>query len=258
MRKVILLLIALLCFFIVACQGAIIEPPDYEEPPDDLESMLSSSSKIRYIMDNEDLYPERLIESLERNPELIDFAFGYPDKKGTYATDIDLSSKFTRGEIPLFMQWDQDWGYAPYGEGVIGLDGCGPTSLSMVYVALTGDTSYNPLVMARFSENKGYFDKRNDITLWTLMSEGAKELGLNSKELPLDENIMARELSNGRLIICSMKPGDFTAVGHFIVFYDYKDGDFYVKDPNSKNRSQMGWSYTRIKSQINNIWAFWK
>lgn len=269
MRKTMILLslLLVLCFTLSACQEYLELPPSYEENDEipfkeenleEIESISSSKSQIQKIINNRELYPERLIESVKNNTELIDFALNYPEKKGTFNKNIDLSHKYDKGEFPLFIQWDEDWGYANYGQGVIGLDGCGPTCLSMVYVALTGDQSMNPQALAEFSTDNGYIDTNNDITLWTLMSEGAEKLGLKSEEIPLNENIMIRELSEGHPIITSMGPGDFTTTGHFIVIYDYIDGHFLIKDPNSRSRSQKKWSYSTIEAQIKNLWAFSK
>ena len=221
-----------------------------------LEAMAGKEPKIMEIVNHPDQYPERLLESLARNPELLDFALDYPKKRGTSNSKIDLSGKYQSGQIPLLIQWDEDWGYVPYGDGIIGLDGCGPTCLSMVAVGLTGDSSLNPKAVAEFSEKNGYLDAKTNSTLWTLMSEGAQKLGLNSREIPLNETRMASELSEGHPIICSLFPGDFTAVGHFIVLCDYKDGKFSIKDPNSRIRSGEAWSYEKLKPQIRNLWAF--
>lgn len=221
-----------------------------------LKTMASGNPKVEPIVQNPDRYPERLLEALSRNPELLDFTLDYPDKKGTSNLDINLSGKYQPGQIPLLMQWDEDWGYAPYGDGIIALDGCGPTCLSIVAVGLTGDPALNPRALAKFSEENGYLDAKTGSTLWTLMSEGAKKLGLDSRELPLDESRMARELSLGHPIICSMRPGDFTTVGHFIVLYGYKDGAFLIRDPNSRSRSDKTWSYATLKPQIRNLWTF--
>lgn len=44
---------------------------------------------------------------------------------------------FVTGEIPALIQWDERWGYAPYGsETIIAVSGCGPTALSMVISGL--------------------------------------------------------------------------------------------------------------------------
>ncbi len=223
-----------------------------------LKTMAVENPKVKPILQNSNQYPARLLESLARNPELLDFALDYPKKKGTSKANIDLSNQYQSGKTPLLMQWDEDWGYAAYGDGIIALDGCGPTCLSMVAVGLTGDTSLNPKAVASFSEKNGYLDEKTNSTLWTLMSEGARKFGLDSRELPLDENRMSQELSEGHPIICSMRPGDFTTVGHFIVLYGYENGKFLVRDPNSKARSEKTWSYATLKPQIRNLWVFSK
>ena len=66
---------------------------------------------------------------------------------------------------------------------------------------------------------------------------------------------MTNALDSGKVIICSMKPGDFTQEGHFIVIRGYENNLFYVNDPNSAARSEVGWEYIRLRSQISNMWA---
>lgn len=221
-----------------------------------LEAMARQYPKMEPILKHSDRYPAQLLESLSRNSELLTFALDYPEKKGTWSDDIDLSDRYQLGEMPLLLQWDEEWGYAPYGNGMIALDGCGPTCLSMVAVGLTGDTSLNPKAVADFSAENGYLDDQSNSTLWALMTEGAEKLGLRSKEVPLSESRMSEELSEGHPLICSMRAGDFTVAGHFIVLCGYQNGEFSVNDPNSTVRSGEKWSYEKLKPQIRNIWAF--
>lgn len=221
-----------------------------------LKSMENREPKLRTVLQNPEHYPAPLLKALTRNPELLNFTLDYPKKKGTSSEWINLSGKYKPGSIPLLMQWDEDWGYAPYGNGIIGLDGCGPACLSMVLVGLTGKTDWNPEKVAQFSEQNGYLDKSSNSTRWTLMSEGAKNLGLKSSELPLSEDRMADELSAGHPIICILGPGDFTTDGHFIVLTSYSSGSFTVHDPFSKARSAKQWSFNTLKPQIRNLWAY--
>ncbi len=214
----------------------------------------ASQRQIKALRENSDKYPERLLEALEHNEELLDFAMEYPEKIGTYDESITVTDDEERG-IPLFLQWDQRWGYANYGSGCIGLDGCGPTCLSMVLVGLTGDTSMHPKKVADFSMDNGYVTESSG-TQWALMTEGAQVLGLLAREIPLGEKQMAQELEAGHPIICSMRPGDFTTTGHFIVIYKYEDGKFYVNDPNSRKRSEKGYEYERLSVQIKAMWAY--
>ena len=152
------------------------------------------------------------------------------------------------------MQWDERWGYSKYGDNVMGLTGCGPTCLSMVCSYLLEDTKYDPLYMAKFAEENGYYVSGSG-SAWTLISKGGKKLGLDVIEIPLDENRIRRNLEVGNPIICIMGPGDFTTTGHFIVMTEYVDGKIRINDPNSRERSEMLWDYEDIKGQIKNLWV---
>lgn len=200
-------------------------------------------------------YPEELIELYEKNEEARQFVLDYPFKKDAEPTiDVSAEVEETTG-IPLFIQWDERWGYSSYGKGMIGVNGCGPTSLSMVAVYLTGNTEMNPKWMANFSEENGYYVTDNG-TAWTLMSEGAELLGLKAKELSLREDIVAAELRQGHPIICIMGEGDFTTSGHYIVLTGYYNGKVSVNDCNSYRNSEKLWTFSDIESQIRNLWSY--
>ncbi len=199
-------------------------------------------------------YTEELEALLERNPETAEFVANYPLKKDSH-DEYSMSEFENLTGIPHFMQWDTRWGYEEYAGSLMGLSGCGPVCLSMVAVHLLDDISLDPLYVARFAEENGYAEKNNG-TKWTLMSEGAEKLGLESRELPLHKQTVLDELKEGNPIICIMGAGDFTSSGHYIVITDYSEEGFTVLDPNSKNRSSQKWTYERIESQIRNIWSF--
>lgn len=219
-------------------------------------SKANITDKVQFIADNQEAYPENLIKLVAKSPEAIDFALEYPFKRGqSNSTVVDISEDYTEGEIPQLIQWDDRWGYVSYGDDIIGLDGCGPTCLSMVAVGLTGNTKWTPVRVARMSQSNGHYVEGQG-TAWTLMYEGCLQLGLEAKVIGLSESEMIAELRDGHPIIASMAPGDFTDSGHFIVIVDYKDGKFYVNDPNSKKNSEVGWEYDRIKTQIKNMWAY--
>lgn len=220
------------------------------------ESRSDIADKLQFMLDNQQAYPENLIKLVTKSPETIDFALEYPFKRGQ-SNDIviDISDDYTDGEIPLLLQWDDRWGYVSYGDDIIALDGCGPTCLSMVAVGLTGNVKWTPVRVARLSEANGYYVEGQG-TAWTLMYEGCLQLGLEATVIGLSEETMITELKAGRPIIASMAPGDFTDAGHFIVLTDYKDGLFYVNDPNNKSNSERGWSYERLCTQIKNMWSY--
>lgn len=200
-----------------------------------------------------DAWPEELISLLENNPETEDFVLNYPLLKDREQT-IDLTEYEGCEEVPLLLQWDTRWGYAQYGDSMMGLSGCGPTCLSMVCLYLLEDSRYDPLYLADFSRENGYCVPGSG-SAWTLISEGGVRLGLDVVEIPLDEDRLLRNLETGNPVICVMGPGDFTTTGHFIVLTGCEDGKLRVNDPNSRLRSQKLWEYRQIADQIRNLWV---
>ena len=164
-------------------------------------------------------------------------------------------SEWRAGEIPCLNQTDPQWASHPYAGGTVEKNGCGPTCLSMVYVALTGRDDLDPAAMADFSEREGYVS--DGMTAWALMSDGAAELGLTSEELPATATAVREALLAGRPVICSVVPGDFTTTGHFIMLSGLtENGEVIVHDPNSAERSSRPWDLERVLGQCANLWAF--
>lgn len=199
--------------------------------------------------------PQSLIDLYERNKEARQFVLDYEKNKDKHEA-IDISKEVRDGEIPLFLQWDERWGYETYGDDYMAVTGCGPTALSMVYTGLTGDTSLNPYEMAKLAQNNGYYVNGSGSS-WNMMLGLASQIGLDANEISLDENSIKKELSAGNPIICIMGPGDFTTSGHFIVLTGITDdGKVQVNDPNSVKNSQKTWELDRIMSQMRDLWVY--
>lgn len=200
-------------------------------------------------------YPESLTELLEKNPETEQFVMNYLKNKDKLF-EIDLTDEVTKGSIPLFLQWDERWGYETYGSDFLAITGCGPTCLSMVWCGLSGDTRWNPLEVAKMAEKEGYYVAGAGSS-WDLMTEGAEQLGLVANSVIYDAEHILKELESGTPIICIMRPGDFTTSGHFIVLTGVdEDGLVTVCDPNSRINSEKSWDVEDLIPQIKNLWGY--
>lgn len=251
----------------------VIEPPksNYEDYADvditiheddspllqELKTLAADDIRIKKILAHLDIYSEDMLYVVLKSPEAIDYIASYVEKKDQYYT-IDLSKEASSSQIPLLLQWDERWGYAPYGSGLIGWTGCGPTCMSMLALYYTGNDAYDPATCAKWAEENHYYSTGSG-TSWTFFGEGSSHFGLAAEELPLVKQYMINALEEGRAIVCSMGPGDFTTGGHYIVLTGYvEDLGFTVNDPNSPLRSTQYWPYEQIESQINNLWAIGK
>ena len=196
-------------------------------------------------------YPASLIELLARNPETEEFVLNYPSRQ---ETAVDLSGYDRTQGVPLFMQWDPQWGYLKYGGDFVAVTGCGPVCLAMAGYYVTGDTAFSPDKMVTYAQENGYYSSGNG-SKWTLISEGGPALGLDVTELPLVEKKIANYLQAGDPIIAAMGPGDFTSSGHYIVLTGYENGQLSVNDPNSYVNSEKTWPYETFAAQVRNLWV---
>ena len=219
-----------------------------------LRELARDSELIKEIYDNADDYSKRMLEALANNPEMADFIAGFPEAEKKAQGGFTDSEKDQ--EYPLFLQWDPRWGYVEYGDdGSIGLAGCGPTCLSMVFWYLLEDESLTPDFIAEYSMRNGYYVWGAG-TAWALLEELPAMYGVDVWQPGISEERMKEALDQGCLLICSMSEGDFTVGGHFIVIYGYDRNGFKVNDSNCVARSRKRWSYEEIGDQIKQVWSY--
>ena len=222
-----------------------------------LEELAEEDETIAEIYDNHSLYPDDMLDALANNPEMADFAKNFLTA-GKESTGAGLTKAEKKQDYPLFLQWDPRWGYVSYGDDSnVGLAGCGPTCLSMMLYYLLGDENLTPDVIAEYSMENGYYMAGTG-TAWKFLEDVARNYGITVEQPKARERTFKDELDKGNIIICSMKPGDFTAGGHFIVIYGYDSKGFLVNDPNCVARSRQAWDFDDISSQIKHSWVFAK
>ncbi len=217
---------------------------------------LEESMTWRKVFTEPQKYPENMLDALKKNPEILDFVVAYPTKEQKVQGGITEAE--CEQQTPLLIQWDDRWGYVPYGDGVIGITGCAPTCLSMVIISLTGDTSATPDLLAQKSIEKGAYVNGSG-TSWSFLTDAVADYNIKVEQFGYLTKIeMEKLLDEGKKIILSMGPGDFTTSGHFIVICGYTEKGFIVNDPFSKMRSKMEWSYDTISNQWAGIWVYGK
>lgn len=223
-----------------------------------LKKLAKEYPELKEIYEKREEYPLKLLAALCNNPEMQEYVKGYltygaGDTSQTEKPELTEAEK--KQKYPLFLQWDKRWGYEEYGDFNIALSGCGPATLAMAAVALTGDDTITPDRVATYSMNNGYYVEGTG-TAWSLMTDGCENWGIKAKEIVLDELVMKNELDEGKVIICSMRQGDFTSAGHFVMIYGYREEGFFINDANCIYRSSRTWTYEELKNQIRMLWVF--
>ncbi len=242
------------------------------------EQAVSVREQYAWLTRNEDLFPAHKVEQADGNAGLTDFLYryGHGESADSHPSPAGLSEKDTADtrmrqypkdtvqiEVPYLRQWDERWGFYPYGSSVVGLTGCGPTCLSMAAAALAADAgtdndgsagTASPDVIAAFAQENGYYMDGTG-TRWSLFTEGAEAFGIRCRVIPALLESVQQEIDAGHPVILSMGPGDFTFGGHFILVTGYVSDRLVIHDPNSEKISGRLWRFDAIRPQIINLWT---
>ncbi len=206
-------------------------------------------------------YQTQLLELAAKEPparayvaQVLD-AYPTPATGGITAEDIPAQ---TSGGIavPRLYQWDVRWGFMEYSSGPLGLTGCCPTSLSMVYTALTGRSDRSPADMAQLAIDRGFVSE-SEGTFAEFLPGVARELGLSCTVLRTSARSITDALAQGQVLICNVGKGDFTENGHFFVITGMaEDGTVWINDPYSSANSDISWDPQRLAEQAIGLYAF--
>ena len=109
--------------------------------------------------------------------------------------------------------------------------------------------------MANYAEEENlYVDGIG--TDWNFLTQAADQYGIKVEKIAVSSASIQETLSDGKMIVSSMLPGDFTQTGHFIMLAGLEDGKVVVHDPNSPSRTQKLWDLDTIASQTQGLWAY--
>ena len=200
--------------------------------------------------------PEAEQKLLVNNKDATQYVLGYlagqeaaPFEQGE---TVEVNRKF-----PYYIQWDKRWAYDKLGGTNVAIGGCGPTCVAMALSGILDDKSITPKNIAEKENASGHFTDAG--TKWSFFDYIAKEYGVKSTGIPLNEQAMKSALSKGHPIIASVRPGKFTTVGHIILITGVDDeGKFIINDPNSYTRTLKKWSFDELRTEIVAMWEFSK
>lgn len=162
-----------------------------------------------------------------------------------------LSLTSSVGLLTYYNQNDIRWADALYGgRDPIASYGCGPTALAMLVTSFTNQT-YTPADMAEWAASNNYWSAGSG-TKHNFFLEGASAFGFQAASFQdfTPDGIIA-ELKSGHVLVALMGPGQFTAVGHFIIIYDYWSGNqVCIADPASLERTQTPWDVQTLINEL--------
>lgn len=165
----------------------------------------------------------------------------------------------TPGKQPKdYKQGAKPWGPRMYSnhndhKQTMANSGCGPTAMADI-VATLKDATVDPWTLAKLSMEWG--DRTyNSGTAWSFFKHVAEKYGFSKFIQSGSYSALTACIDAGGYVVCSMGPGYWTSVGHFICVWKYDGTYTYANDPASSTRKKQ--KTVDFKRQCKQYFAFY-
>lgn len=161
-----------------------------------------------------------------------------------------------------FVFYRQNWSVLknlPYGSEGFGQCGCGPTCTAELIANLAGAAVTPDEIGERALESGCVL--ANGATSYDFILRTTAEYGITCTEIYAgDKETLFRALREGKLVLFTVGPGEFTLGSHFMLMRGVtEDGKVLISDSYSYEHTIAEWDYDRIYSQLKRgYWIFEK
>lgn len=215
----------------------------------------TDGSRYLWVLENAQDIDDDYLLLLSKDDDRIGFVEQYFNMDQYLNPPAELTESLD--SVPSLIQWDLRWGYMPYGDWRMAFAGCAPTSISMVASYLNQDPTITPYAVAQMAEANGDYVNGAG-TAYTVFDHAAAEYNLSMQGVLVTEEAITQALNDGWVLIAHVVPGQFTTVGHFMVFTGVEDGKLLMNDPNSIKNSSKAWDFDEVLADTDIIWGFYK
>nr|WP_270336147.1 GBS Bsp-like repeat-containing protein [Streptococcus macedonicus] len=159
-----------------------------------------------------------------------------------FLTSTDFTVKQTNYNTPYYNQRDGRWANTRYGYYTMASTGCVPTSLAMVFSALTNTEVLPTTVASYLYNNTVEFNRGTEGTTGNGILVASRQWGLTPTVLN-SSSALSSALQEGHYVVAAVQQDKFSPLGygtsHEIVLKGYSNGNTYVYDP--YNSANNGW-----------------
>ena len=225
--------------------------------------LAETDSRAKYIIENEQLYPDEIIKLLRSDPEEeLNYVYNYVFHKDDYMT-MSYTAEELDGRVPELYMDDPRWSYQRFnGEFFIKDSGCEAVALTMAYIGLTGKSDLDPyqiILIADKMDAIGVFGGiSSNYTMDLIRAVGLDAVEYSfvddnrQKDSSADIGTMKSILDSGHVIIAGMVGDTFGT--HAIIIRGYEGDSFYINDPEDEENSARLWSYEELEPELYYMW----
>lgn len=225
--------------------------------------LAETDTRAQYIIENEQLYSEKILGILRSNPEEeLGYVYNYPFHKDDYKT-MSYTAEELDGRIPVLYMNDPRWGYELFNDSFfIKNSGCEAVSLTMAYIALTGKSDLDPYKVVLIADAMGalgvFGGISNNYTIDMIHAIGLDAVEHSyvdenrHKDKTVDIQTIKSILDSGHVIMAGMVGETFGT--HAIIVRGYEGDGLYINDPADEENSSRLWSFDELEPEMYYIW----
>lgn len=265
-KAIIGVIAALLCVVVVLLLLVSVEKKrEYYEKWGNLAVLAETDERAQYIIDNEELYPQEILDLYYRNNDDFEFVYNYPFHKDDYKTMSFTEEELNCDTVPALYMNDLRWGYEKIRGDLIRSEGCATVALTMASLYINKDNSIDPKIVADKAvelDAIGFFGGLDSMQI----EKVAKALGFQCNFYNYDPDLggvgkadidtIRSIIDSGHVLMAGMC-GD-TFGGHALIIRSCsEDGVIYINDPASPEKTEMAWRFEDINPELYYIWELY-
>lgn len=224
--------------------------------------LAETDERAKFIIENEELYPEEIIDMFYTNEKNLDFVYNYPLHKDDYQSMSFTEEELNCEGVPALYMDDLRWGYETIDGAYIKSTGCMAVSLTMANLYLNHNSNVDPIKVALVAEendNVGIFGGINNDKLQTVIDQLGMASVVNDytkdmeKVSTADIETIKSIIDSGHVCLAGMV-GDTFGVHALIIREVTEDGKIRINDPASPERTEKIWDFEQLEPEIYYLW----
>lgn len=229
-----------------------------------LAELAETNSMAEFIIENEDLYPERIAD-MARNAENLEYAYNYAFHKDDYKTMTFTESELNADEIPALYMQDYRWAYEYIYNTTIKQNGCSAVAITMANLYLNHDDSVDPVKFIdkakemdaiAFPEGVYILKIEEIIECFNLDAEGV-DCKVDYQTGFVEHDVLTSIIDDEEaVLLLAVSSEEFG--NHMFVVRDYCDEGYCINDPASPERTEKIWPFEEIEKDISYYWKITK
>ena len=168
--------------------------------------------------------------------------------------------------LQIDTRWNTKWYRVRKETSTIGGAGCGPSSMAMVISTLKAPGT-TPVETCAWSQRRGYkaylsgtYDsyfrahgKATGIAVTQLSTTSRSNM--SKAKAQVYDTMAMNAIKRGDFVIALMGKGNWTKVGHFVLWYGMEGNNVLIRDPASTAAGRAKNTLTLFKSQVKRYWV---